>query len=100
MGREQPSSRRRFLPFCFGTSARSGGGASDDREGDTHELIPVTGADSSSAEDSGGGNEEKSQAAPSREKLRLLLVLCLLWTINIFGSSAYSIVGSFFPIQV
>ena len=70
MGKSPPS-RRRLLPFRFGTSASRGGGASDDREGDTHELIPVTGADSSSADDSGGGNEEKSQAAPSRKKLRL-----------------------------
>ena len=67
---------------------------SDDRD---LELRPVLGDES--------GEEEGEKGDPIRKKLswgilRNILIVCELWLVQVFVTSAYSMVGPFFPVEV
>ena len=66
-----------------------------DTQATGHELRPLTEEDNYSKEDN--NSEEPRDACGN---LRRVLVAALLWVMTFFVSSAYSLVGSFFPIEV
>ena len=59
------------------------------------ELTPVLDADSN-----GGAKEEDERKKCWQEKLRSGLVISLLFMVNVLTSFSYSILASFFPLQV
>ena len=62
------------------------------------ELTPVLDADSNGGD--GGAKEEDERKKCWQEKLRSGLVISLLFTVKVLTSFSYSILASFFPLQV
>jgi hypothetical protein len=73
--------------------ASSSGETSTDQQ---LELAPLSNGGGASSEDSGG---EPAGKELRWEAWKGVLIVCLLWAVGVFTSSAYSIVGSFFPIK-
>ena len=91
-GTARMSPHHQFPPVTKQASA-SEPTASDDRD---LELRPVLGDES---------GEEGEKGDPIRKKLswgilRNILIVCELWLVQVFVTSAYSMVGPFFPVEV
>ena len=71
--------------------------ASEQTGSDDRELRPILGGESSAEE---GESRKSISKQLSWGMLRNVLIACELWLVQVLVSSAYSIIGPFFPTEV